>query len=254
MITRKSLMLWPTPPKPEVPTMFYDIETLPTEDPDVIQRVAEKINPPGNMYRPETVSRWVRDEKPQLVKEAVLKTGLDGTYGRVCCVGFAFDDAPAQAIIGEEVEVLTEFFQIVRDRTEYLIDLRDIDGAPYTEPAHRSIRTVGHNQKAFDQRFLWQRAVINKVQWPAGMMKPMGYSNHDLVQDTMLMWNPDPSKRISLDSLCQVLGVASPKAGFDGSMVYEAWKAGERGRIKRYCLNDVEAMRACWWALRQNNS
>ena len=55
----------------------------------------------------------------------------------------------------------------------------------------------------------------------------------------MTLWNNGGMG--SLDNACKTMGIKSPKQGFDGSKVYDAFKKGEDYLIKDYCLNDVEA-------------
>lgn len=97
-------------------------------------------------------------------------------------------------------------------------------------------------------RFLWQRSVI------LGLFRPKSLPWHvskwdERVQDTMTLWNPDTARRVSLDKLCHALGVRSPKDGFDGSMVADAWALGQREKIALYCEGDVDAVRQCWWKM-----
>lgn len=227
------------PPVPAKPTLFFDLETLPTEDPDVIQMLADKIKPPANYSKPDTIATWEQNEKPKLVAEAVSKTGFEGTYGRICCIGWAYNGQPAKSVVGDEHTVIQSFFDAVLAITGIHIEGSTLNTA---------LTVVGHNMKAFDIRFLWQRATILKIRKPKGMPWQAGYWD-ERVQDTMLMWNPDSSKRISLDRLCKVLGVKTPKQGFDGSMVADAWARGEKKKIATYCEGDVEAMRECYWRM-----
>jgi hypothetical protein len=69
------------------------------------------VKAPGNIKKAETIEAWERDEKPAAVLEAVRKTGLDGTYGRICCIGFAVDDEPVECAFGNEEDVLRNFFR-----------------------------------------------------------------------------------------------------------------------------------------------
>jgi len=47
---------------------------------------------------------------------------------------------------------------------------------------------------------------------------------------------------ISLGNRCKALGIPG-KDGFDGSMVADAWLAGEHDTIAEYCRDDVERVR-----------
>lgn len=239
IITRRPTSRF-VPPVPTKPSLFFDIETLPTDDPEVIQILSDKCKPPGNYSKPDTIAAWERDEKPKMLADAISKTGLDGTYGRICCIGWAHNAQPVKSCIGDEREVLQTFFDAIASIAGVHIEGSTMNTA---------LTVVGHNMRAFDLRFVWKRATILKLKLPKAMPWNAGYWD-ERVQDTPLMWDPDPSKRISLDRLCKVLGVKSPKNGFDGSMVADAWLRGEHKKIATYCEGDVDAMRECWWRMR----
>lgn len=220
----------------KAPTVFLDSETLPTEDTRIIQRIVDEIKPPGNYKKAETIAEWEKQEKPKLIEEAVHRTGLDGSYGRVCCISYAFNDGPTMSHIGEEKEVLSWFFDQVDSVSRLQLAVGDDAFLPLT--------VCGHAVRTFDLRFLWQRAAVQGVRRSPAL--PWNVSRYDpRIQDTMEIWNPD--KRISLHDLCLILGVPSPKdQGVDGSMVWDLWRAGRRSAIARYCEGDVEAVRDCW--------
>ena len=62
-----------------------------------------------------------------------------------------------------------------------------------------------------------------------------------MYSSTMTAW-AGARDRISQDKLCEALGLAC-KGDFDGSMVAEAWAAGEHDKIAEYCKRDVETVR-----------
>lgn len=213
--------------------IYLDIETLPTTDAGIIADIAAGIKPPGNLKKAETIEAWERDEKPGAVLEAVKKTALDGTFGRICCIGFAVDDDAADVRHGDEAETITAFFA-------WLIEAARISS--YSESRQAII--VGHNILSFDLRFLWQRCVVNGIRPPAFI--PFNAKPWDgKVFDTMTAWNPSREKSISLDKLCRALGVPSSKGDLDGSKVAEYWHAGRHQEVADYCMADVEAVRQC---------
>mgnify|MGYP001572090785 FL=1 len=211
--------------------LYLDIETLPTEDDAVIADIAAGIAPPGNMSKAETIAKWEADAKPALVLEAVKKTSFDATFGRICCIGWAFEDEKADTMMTpdfSEAELLFVFCVKVSER------------AGRNESR---LEVVGHNV-SWDLRFMLQRCIVNSVKPPHALMaamqsRPWG----DSICDTMLMWNPERERRISLDRLCKVLGVPTSKGDMDGSKVYDAYRTGEFEKIATYCAADVEATR-----------
>jgi len=213
--------------------IYFDIETLPSDDSGIIADIAAGIKPPGNLKKAETIEAWERDEKPAAVLEAVRKTGLDGTYGRICCIGFAVDDEPVECSFGNEEDVLRNFFRWLNGAARI---------SDYTD--RQSAIFVGHNVLSFDLRFLWQRCVVNGIRPPA--IIPFNAKPWDgKVFDTMTAWNPARERSISLDKLCRALGVPSSKGDLDGSKVAEYWQAGRHQEVAAYCMADVEAVRQC---------
>jgi predicted PolB exonuclease-like 3'-5' exonuclease len=205
--------------------LYLDIETIPCEDEALKAELAAGITPPGNYKKPETIAEWEKTEKPKLVEEAVQRSGLDGGFGRILCIGWAVDDNPVQVAHEAEEQLL---LQVV---------LEDWSGA-----LDRAPTIVGHNIAGFDLRFLWQRCVINGV-FPQGLLNAMQAKPWDKVlQDTMLMWHPQ--NKVSLAKLCKILGVKKDDP-VDGSQVYQLYKAGEIDKIISHCKSDVEAVRAC---------
>jgi len=217
--------------------LFCDIETVPCADPDLIALITEGIKPPKTMSKPETIAKWEAEEKPLVISDAVAKTSLDGTYGRVCCITYAFDGEPVQGIIDRrEKKVLTQFYEVLHKRC---VDIKQ--GIP-----QRPV-VIGHNITGFDLRFLWQRSIIKGIK-PTPLLpwdeKPWG----EHIRDTMLMWNTSTEKRIRLHKLCIVLGVESPKDknGMDGGDVAGLWAKREYDKIIAYGMDDTEAMRQCY--------
>lgn len=214
-------------------TIYFDIETLPASDPAIIAEIEAGIRPPGNIKKAETIEAWERDEKPAAVMEAVRKTALDGTYGRILCIGHAVNDEPAECAYGDEAEVIRQFL-------DWLQRVSQISS--YNEA--RQATFVGHNILAFDLRFLWQRCVVNAISPPSFI--PFNAKPWDgKVFDTMVAWNPERERRVSQAKLCRALGIPSSKGELDGSKVFDFWQAGRHEDIQTYCKGDVEDVRAC---------
>jgi len=111
----------------------------------------------------------------------------------------------------------------------------------YYDRHHQFI--CGHNIKEFDIPFLCRRSMVNALDLP-NLLDIAGYKPwqvHHLL-DTMEMWKYGDYKHYtSLDLLCHVLGVATPKSDMDGSQVSDAYWDGRLDEIVRYCERDVIA-------------
>ncbi len=205
--------------------LYLDIETIPASDPAIIADIAAGITPPKTMSKAETIAAWEAETKPGFVKEAVAKTSFNGALGSVCVIGWAWDDEPVRFATIEKVSeatMLRAWVQLVG---------ADADFGPKI--------VVGHNV-TFDIRFLWQRAIVLGVPMPHWFPrdpKPWGRDTFD----TMTAF-AGAKDTISLDNLCKALDIPG-KDDFDGSMVADAWAAGEFDKVASYCRADVEKVR-----------
>lgn len=79
---------------------------------------------------------------------------------------------------------------------------------------------VGHNVKEFDGPYLMRRFFANGIAVPR-ILNTIGKKTWDIpFEDTMEMWSGSQWKhRISLNTLCEVMGVPSPKGDIGGADV-----------------------------------
>ncbi len=214
-------------------SIILDIETIGSDRADVREFIASGISAPGQMKKAETIAAWEANDTPAAIDEAVAKTGLDGAFGRVCVIGWALDDEPAQVLADAEDEagLLRQFAHLLR-----------------LAPSERFTTTViGHNVSSFDLRFLTQRYIVNGIRPPlvisrAAQAKPW---ETEKVFDTMVQW-AGVGQRVSLEKLCLALSLPSPKGDLDGSKVWQYVKDGRLQEVADYCKRDVEAARAIW--------
>lgn len=216
--------------------LYLDIETLPTNRPDVREYIAATITHPGNISKAETIAKWNEEQRPAAIDEAVSKTGLDGSFGRVCVIGWALNDGDIQTVSSEDDEAAV---------------LQAFSRQLHIEPNEQfNTAVIGHNVSAFDLRFLTQRFIVNGIKPPlvisrAAQAKPW---ESDKVFDTMVQWG-GVGNRVSLEKLCLALGIDTPKTDLDGSKVAAAVAAGRLADVEAYCRGDVDAVRAVHWRM-----
>lgn len=212
--------------------LFIDIETIPTDRQDFKEYIASRVKHPGNITKPESIEKWNQESRAQAVDEEVRKTSLDGAFGRVCCIGFAFDDGDVNVIYSadDEVAVLSEFADVVAKAGEVF-----------------SSTVIGHNVSAFDLRFLIQRCVVHRIRPPLSLLRASQARpwEADKVFDTMVQWAGIGGK-VGLEKLCLALDIESPKSDIDGSQVWEFVRAGRIAEVAAYCKRDVEQMRQAY--------
>jgi hypothetical protein len=178
--------------------LYLDIETIPAQRPDVLDEIRASehaaleaalaaVKPPSN-YGADAAAKWMNekgnaqraalvDAFEATVDEAYRKTGLDGAYGQVCVLGWAFDSEKPAFLSGlEEAALLRNFAAVLRD------DLAPSD--------LHSTTVIGHNVASFDLRFLAQRSIIHGIRphlviARAAQAKPW---ETEKVFDTMVQW------------------------------------------------------------------
>jgi hypothetical protein len=106
--------------------LFLDIETLPAEE--------EKREILLDVY----TRKKRRNKNLGSFEEFIESTGLDGTFGRICCIGYAVNDELVKTLSGKEADIVSKFWEIAKG-----VDL-----------------FVGFNLIDFDLRFLYQRSIV----------------------------------------------------------------------------------------------
>ena len=163
-----------------------------------------------------------------------LQAGIFAEYGKVVCISCGVihyvGDTPKfrlKSYFGsDEAEILKAFSEMV---------------SVFTLKPGRSL--CAHNGKEFDFPYLGRRYLINGLPIPKTLQlqgKKPWEINH---VDTMELWKfGDYKSFTSLDLLCAILNVPSPKGDIDGSEVGRVfWEDKDYVRIKTYCENDVLA-------------
>ena len=184
-------------------TLFFDIETVPTA-----AAIAENgLDSPQRQL----------DEQ-----ELIKKLSLSAITARILCLAYAAEpphDAPIAVLQGEESEILKDFWQLALETNLF----------------------VGHNLLDFDLRFIYQRSIINQIK-PSREI-PFARFRNAPVFDTMHEWGRWGREHVGLDPLAKALQLPSPKAGMDGSKVFEYFRSGRQAEIYQYCKGDVETVR-----------
>lgn len=202
--------------------IYLDIETIPTQNPLHQTFVVENLKAPANYKKPESIAEWIEENK----QTAIEKTALDGTFGEIAVIGVAIDDQEPVKFYCQDWQCPDREAVILQQFFDYL---KEQGLSRQTLP-----QFIGHNITKFDDRFIFQRAVINGV-------KPSYTTTRNNTYDTMTEW-AGYGNTVSLAKLCQVLGIEA-KGDIDGSKVWEYIQAGKINEVADYCVKDVERVR-----------
>ena len=232
--------------------IYLDIETIPAQRSDVrayfeesmrdeLAQALEAVKAPSNYKDEAKIAEYIENAKANLkadfagkLADKIDKTGLDGAFGQIVCIGYDMHDDGASTTICsmDEGFVLSKFNQALTDNVRLADQVQ--------------ITIVGHNVAAFDLRFLLQRYIVNGIRphpviWRAAQAKPW---ESDRVYDTMVQF-AGVGNRISLDKLCLSLGIEG-KCMTTGADVWPMVQAGRLEEVARYCENDVSITRAAY--------
>lgn len=193
--------------------LFLDIETLPCSEDrkDLIVGILSK--------KPDKLG------VEKTAEQLFLTTSLNGTFGRIFCIGYILEDGTItrDVLRGDEKEILTQFWKLAKN-----IDL-----------------FVGHNIFGFDFPFIYKRSIILGVK-PRFDISFAKYRSQPIF-DTMTEWEKWGSfNGPSLDTLAKILGLPSSKDEMNGSEVWTYFQNGKLDDICRYCLKDVELTRSIY--------
>jgi predicted PolB exonuclease-like 3'-5' exonuclease len=209
---------------------YFDIETIPAQDPAIRDELRVAVTAPGTFKKPESIAEWLTENREKEAEAAWLKTSFDGGVGHVFCIAYAIgDNAPrvlAQPVLSRDNEAATlEVF------------FRDLEQAGH-------VQLIGHNIVGFDIPFLWKRAMVLGVKPPFNFPRnPKPWS--ELIADTMLLWDATQRSGGSMDRICRLMGITG-KGDFGGADVWPAIERGEFDRVAEYCGADVERTRAMY--------
>jgi len=214
--------------------LFIDIETAsvaPTYDDlrDSLQEHWQKRFDRYQHYSSEI------NEECTVQEFFVDKAAIYAEYAKVICisVGYIRGGYPDHEIRIRSFSSDDEF-QLLQDFSNLLNHF-------YYDRYNHSI--CGHNVKEFDIPFLCRRMIINQMRLPnvfnISGLKPWQVSH---IIDTLDMWKfGDYKHYTSLDLLCQVLNINSPKQSISGRDVSELYWHGGLSAIVKYCEEDVRA-------------
>lgn len=214
--------------------LFFDIETIPAPE--------SAIETLRYLYERKKKKHEDRKGEDEFMTfdEFYERTGFDGTYGRICTIAYALNDEQTQSLVGDEKDMIRKFWEV----------------------AGRADLIVGHNIRDFDLPFIMQRSVVlgvkptwNKFEIPGtkpwDMVKFLSFARYKNapIFDTMHEWNNWGEGRNikTIEHISLALGIPTPKGeGIDGSEVWNFYKAGKIDDIAKYCMRDVETVRALY--------
>jgi predicted PolB exonuclease-like 3'-5' exonuclease len=206
--------------------LFIDIETVPqvetlAEFPEKLQQLWTR--------KAETMSK-----EGESAEKLFDRAGIYAEFGKIVCIscGTIYRKGTkriyrVKSFYGtDEVSLLNDFLLMLE---KFMAN-----------PTHR---LCAHNGMEFDYPYIARRILINGLKLPAILdiagAKP--WEVRDYLLDTMQLWKfGDYKHYTSLDLLCTIFGIPTPKDDIDGSQVANVYyRDGDMTRIARYCEKDT---------------
>ncbi len=205
--------------------LIIDVETVP------IVPAFDQLSEPLQAHWSRKAAQWQAD-LPFEPAQAWERAGIYAEFGKIVCISTGIlsghEDAPIihmRSFDGPEDELLRKFFAFCMEQLPE--------------------RLAGHNIREFDIPYICRRSFIQQVPLPPllAQMQAKKPWESPLI-DTLQFWKFGEFKNfVSVDLLCTLLGIDSPKQtmqGHDVAQVY--WQERNRQRIIDYCEHDVLAV------------
>lgn len=209
--------------------LFLDIETVPCyptfdQQPERLQKLWDKK------------SQYFR-EAEQTGADVYDRAGIYAEFGKIICisVGTIYQKKGEHKCRvksyanNDEKKLLYDFVNMLENYSK-----------------QGNIKLCAHNGQEFDYPYIARRCLINGVPIPkildiAGA-KP--WEIKDVLLDTLQLWKFGDYKHFtSLDLLCAIFDIPTPKDDIDGSQVAGVYyREGDLDRIVNYCEKDVFAL------------
>lgn len=215
-------------------TLILDIETA------SMAVSYEKLEPKVQSFWAKKSKRLLNDLQNQEESDVLSrlydnKAAIFAEFGKVVCISVGIFE------VTEEVESFRIKSFYGDDEKELLTSFADLLQGHFYDKYHHTI--AGHNLKEFDIPFICRRMIIHKIKLP-NLLRIHGARPWQVphLLDTLELWKfGDYKNYSSLNLLCSVLGIPSPKDNMDGSEVSQAYWSGRIEEIKTYCEKDIVA-------------
>ena len=205
--------------------LFIDIETVPQcrEYSDLSPEFSE-------LWKKKCVT--FRSEPADTLEGSYSRAGIYAEFGKVICISCGCfsnnDEFHIKSYYGHDEKKL----------------LADFSSMLFSSFNSADKLLCAHNGKEFDFPYLCRRLLINGLPLPP-ILNIAGQKPWEVMHlDTMELWKfGDYKSYTTLNLLCAVFGIPTPKDDIDGSMVGKVyWEDDDLERIVKYCEKDVKTV------------
>lgn len=209
--------------------LYIDIETVPLyENLDCVPEKMQQL--------------WIKKarqigKEDETADELYNRAGIYAEFGKIVCIsaGMIFRKG------NERAYRVKSYYG--HDECLILQEFSDLLNRFMKNPLHK---LCAHNGQEFDFPFIARRMLINGLPLPPVLdiagAKP--WEIKEVMIDTLQLWKFGDYKHYSsLDLLCTIFNIPTPKDDIDGSQVADIYyKTADIRRISRYCEKDTFAI------------
>jgi len=214
--------------KPEH-VLYLDIETVPLTK--SLEEMPERLQ---EQWTKKAANIGSEEDSPE---DLFQRAGIYAEFGKIICISAGTIYRKGK----QRVYRVKSFYG--DDEKQLLIDFAEMLEKFTATPTHK---LCAHNGQEFDFPWIARRMLIHGLKLPkildiAGA-KP--WEIRDTLIDTMQLWKfGDYKHYTSLNLLCAVFDIPTPKDDIDGSQVAAVYyEEGDLERIARYCEKDTLAV------------
>ena len=205
--------------------LFLDIETVSHET--TFYQLSERMQKLW-AHKAEQIGKGDENATPESLYE---RAGIYAEFGKIVFISVGFFNSNRFRI--------KSFYS--HDEKTLLTDFADMLNRFYSAP---DAQLCAHNGKEFDFPYIARRMMINGIQIPRILQVAGKKPWETNFIDTMELWKfGDFKSYTSLDLLCAILDIPTPKDDINGSEVGRVyWQENDLERIRTYCQKDVLAI------------
>lgn len=205
--------------------LFLDIETVSQEK--TYDELSERMQALWTK-KAELIGKGDEDASPESLYE---RAAIYAEFGKIICISVGFFN-------GNRFR-LKSFCS--HDEKALLTDFASMLNRYYNTP---DAQLCAHNGKEFDFPYIARRMLINGIQIPKILQVAGKKPWETQFIDTMELWKfGDYKNYTSLELLCAILNIPTPKDDINGSEVGRVyWQENDLKRIQTYCQKDVLAI------------
>lgn len=202
--------------------LFLDIETVSQEKEfDMLSEQMQKL-------WAKKAEQLNRDNDELTPADVYERAAIYAEFGKIICISVGFfngDRFRLKSFYGHDEKTILNDFAAMLNRASFTT-------------------MCAHNGKEFDFPYIARRMMVNGIVIPDILQVAGKKPWETSFIDTMELWKfGDYKNYTSLELLCAILNIPTPKDDINGSEVGKVyWQENDLERIKTYCQKDVLAI------------